>query len=86
MTNPLLDTAGLPLFDRIAPEHVAPAMDELLAQEEQRARRLADQGADVEALKGRDQLDHLGRLGSLGRLVKVGQRCAIKTLLYLSRS
>ncbi|WP_416548625.1 M3 family metallopeptidase [Limnohabitans sp. DCL3] len=31
MTNPLLNTAGLPLFDRIAPEHVAPAMDELLA-------------------------------------------------------
>ncbi|PUE35917.1 M3 family metallopeptidase [Limnohabitans sp. Jir72] len=31
MTNPLLDTSGLPLFDRIAPEHVAPAVDELLA-------------------------------------------------------
>ena len=31
MNNPLLDTAGLPLFDRIAPEHVAPAMDTLLA-------------------------------------------------------
>ena len=35
MTNPLLDTSGLPLFDRIAPEHVAPAMDELLAKAEQ---------------------------------------------------
>jgi oligopeptidase A len=34
MTNPLLDTSGLPLFDRIAPEHVAPAMDELLAAAE----------------------------------------------------
>jgi len=32
MNNPLLDTAGLPLFDRIAPEHVAPAMDLLLAE------------------------------------------------------
>ena len=32
MTNPLLDTtSGLPLFDRIAPEHVAPAVEELLA-------------------------------------------------------
>jgi oligopeptidase A len=31
MTNPLLDTSGLPLFDRIAPEHVAPAMEQLLA-------------------------------------------------------
>ncbi len=35
MNNPLLDTTGLPLFDRIAPEHVAPAMDVLLAQAEQ---------------------------------------------------
>ena len=32
MNNPLLDTTGLPLFDRIAPEHVAPAMDTLLAE------------------------------------------------------
>ncbi len=32
MNNPLLDTADLPLFDRIAPEHVAPAMDTLLAE------------------------------------------------------
>ena len=30
MTNPLLDFSDLPLFDRIQPEHVAPAMDELL--------------------------------------------------------
>ena len=35
MNNPLLDTAGLPLFDRIAPEHVAPALDVLLAEAEQ---------------------------------------------------
>jgi oligopeptidase A len=32
MSNPLLDFSGLPLFDRIAPEHVAPAVDELLAR------------------------------------------------------
>ncbi len=31
MTNPLLDFSSLPLFDRIAPEHVAPAVDALLA-------------------------------------------------------
>ncbi len=30
--NPLLDTSGLPLFDQIKPEHVAPAMEALLAQ------------------------------------------------------
>ena len=34
MTNPLLDFSGLPLFDRILPEHVGPAMDELLAKAE----------------------------------------------------
>ena len=34
MSNPLLDFSGLPLFDRIGPEHVAPAMDTLLAEAE----------------------------------------------------
>jgi oligopeptidase A len=32
MRNPLLDFNDLPLFDQIRPEHVAPAIDELLAQ------------------------------------------------------
>ncbi len=35
MTNPLLDFTDLPLFDRIKPEHVAPAVDALLADAEQ---------------------------------------------------
>ncbi len=30
MSNPLLDASDLPLFDRIRPEHVAPAMEALL--------------------------------------------------------
>ncbi|MDB5867814.1 MAG: oligopeptidase Metallo peptidase family [Polaromonas sp.] len=34
MNNPLLDFSGLPLFDRILPEHVSPAMDDLLAKAE----------------------------------------------------
>ena len=34
MTNPLLELSGLPRFDAIAPEHVAPAMDQLLAEAE----------------------------------------------------
>jgi oligopeptidase A len=34
MTNPLLDFNDLPLWDRIRPEDVAPATDELLAQSE----------------------------------------------------
>lgn len=32
MTNPLLDFTDLPLFDQIRPEHVAPAVDLLLAE------------------------------------------------------
>ncbi len=32
MNNPLLDFSDLPLFDRIAPDHVVPAMDALLMQ------------------------------------------------------
>ena len=32
MSNPLLDFNDLPLFDAVRPEHVAPAMDELLDQ------------------------------------------------------
>ena len=34
MTNPLLDFSDLPLFDQILPEHVGPAMDNLLAKAE----------------------------------------------------
>jgi len=34
MTNPLLTTAPLPLFDQIKPQHVSAAMDELLARAE----------------------------------------------------
>ena len=34
MTNPLLDFSDLPLFDQIQPEHVGPAMDELLGNAE----------------------------------------------------
>ncbi|HEY3048699.1 MAG TPA: M3 family metallopeptidase [Polaromonas sp.] len=32
MTNPLLDFSDLPLFDRILPEHVSPAVDALLVK------------------------------------------------------
>jgi oligopeptidase A len=32
MTNPLLDFSDLPIFDKIQPDHVGPAMDELLAK------------------------------------------------------
>ncbi|AEG92954.1 M3 family metallopeptidase [Ramlibacter tataouinensis] len=44
MSNPLLDFSDLPLFDRIKPEHVAPAMDELLAQSEAALEAVAQPG------------------------------------------
>ena len=52
MTNPLLHPSGLPLFDRIAPEHVAPAMDALLADAEKalEAVTAADFPADWKAI------------------------------------
>jgi oligopeptidase A len=34
MTNPLLDFSGLPRFDAIRPEHIAPAIDQLLVEAE----------------------------------------------------
>ncbi|MGJ7520813.1 M3 family metallopeptidase [Variovorax sp. LT1P1] len=40
MTNPLLDFTDLPLFDQIKPEHVAPAVDTLLADAETALQRV----------------------------------------------
>ena len=34
MANPLLDFSDLPLFDQVRPEHVGPAIDQLLAESE----------------------------------------------------
>src|SRR5690606_37054434 len=34
MDNPLLDFSGLPRFDQVRPEHIGPAIDELLARAE----------------------------------------------------
>ena len=42
MTNPLLEQAGLPLFSKIKPEHVEPAIDHLLAENRRRIEELLD--------------------------------------------
>ena len=55
MTNPLLDFNDLPLFDQIRPEHVAPAVDALLAEAEA---ALAD--GDRARLPGRLERDRQG--------------------------
>ena len=50
--NPLLNTTGLPLFDQIRPEHVEPAMDDLLAHAEKALEKVtaADFPADWHAI------------------------------------
>ena len=50
--NPLLDTSGLPRFDAIRPEHIAPAVDVLLADADAALERAASDAvpADYDAL------------------------------------
>jgi len=42
MSNPLLDFSGLPLFDRITPDDVAPAIDQLLSRAEQALQQVTE--------------------------------------------
>jgi len=43
MSNPLLDFSGLPRYSSIKPEHVAPAIDQLLAENRSLVTRLTDE-------------------------------------------
>ena len=54
MTNPLLDFSDLPLFDRILPEHVSPAIEALLAEADTALEKVtaADFPADWNAIAG----------------------------------
>ena len=46
MNNPLLDTSSLPRFDDIAPEHVVPALETIIANNRQRLDKLFSDGGD----------------------------------------
>ncbi|MEE4360423.1 MAG: M3 family metallopeptidase [Pseudomonadales bacterium] len=46
MTNPLLEPAGLPAFDRIRPDDVAPALDQVLAENLALLETVAETGTD----------------------------------------
>jgi len=63
--NPLLDFTDLPLFDRIRPEHVAPAVDALLAGADAALERVVAPGFPAEWAAISRELDvateHLGR-------------------------
>ena len=52
MSNPLLDFNDLPLWDQVRPEHVAPAVDALLAQADQALAQVTEPGfpADWDAM------------------------------------
>lgn len=52
MTNPLLAGSGLPAFDQVRPEHVEPAIDELLKKADEALERAVgpDTPADYDAL------------------------------------
>ncbi len=42
MSNPLLDTSALPRFGDIAPEHVLPALEKLIAEHRRKLAALLD--------------------------------------------
>ena len=46
MANPLLDTSSLPRFADIAPQHVVPALTELIAEHRQRLDELLEESGD----------------------------------------
>jgi oligopeptidase A len=76
MSNPLLQTEGLPAFDAIRPEHVTPAIDELLAGADAALERAVgpDVAADYDALSAvlDVAVERLGRAwGAVGHLKAV---------------
>jgi oligopeptidase A len=46
MSNPLLDTTSLPRFDDIDPDHVVPALEQLIASQRGRLEQLLDSSVD----------------------------------------
>ena len=61
--NPLLDFGGLPRFPELKPEHVAPALDELLAEGRAATRRALEAGATWDAFVAplEDANERIGR-------------------------
>jgi oligopeptidase A len=83
MTNPLLDTAGLPRFDAIRPEHIGPAVDELLATANNALERATSDAvpADYDALSAVLDVatENLGRAwGAVSHLNAVADTPALR--------
>jgi oligopeptidase A len=69
--NPLLDFSGLPRFDELRPEHVAPAMDELLAEGRATIQRVLSASVTWESFVAplEDANERIGRAwGQVGHL------------------
>ena len=68
MNNPLLDTSSLPRFDEILPEHVVPAIENIIAEHRSRLIELLDtnDAPDIDSLVSPvEQMEHtLGRVWS----------------------
>ncbi|GAA5786806.1 M3 family metallopeptidase [Chitiniphilus shinanonensis] len=74
MSNPLLETNGLPRYDAIRPEHVNPALDQLLAQADAavKAAEAAPPTWDAFVTPLEDTMERLGRAwGVVGHLESV---------------
>jgi oligopeptidase A len=81
--NPLLDTTGLPAFDRIRPEHVSPAVDTLLRQADEALEQAVgpDVPADYDAMSAVLDVatERLGRAwGAVSHLNHVADNPALR--------
>jgi oligopeptidase A len=81
--NPLLDTTGLPAFDRIRPEHVSPAVDTLLRQADEALEQAVGPGvpADYDAMSAVLDVatERLGRAwGAVSHLNHVADNPALR--------
>ena len=66
--NPLLDFSGLPRFAELKPEHVAPAIDQLLAEGRATVAAVAHGAATTVAADQPGGLDRLGRAAIVAHL------------------
>ena len=66
MSNPLLDTSSLPRFDEISPEHVLPAIEQVIADQRAELDRLLSTGEDPGADTLVAPVEHMGQ--QLGRI------------------
>ena len=83
MNNPLLDFSDLPLFDRVKPEDVQPALDELLAHAHAALQRVTDPAFPADWLRISQVLDtateRLGRAwGVVSHLQAVADTPALR--------